>query len=304
MGKSTSAILCQCNKTTNTCLGSIANVESMLRIYKINEQHIKSLTDALSSNYYNNIDFTNILNVILSFIKDLNCLFYHSNINDYINNNGYLCKQWINDFIPNKIINIALIGNPHIGKSSLVTRYCWKKFIDCLDPTIEDSYRKIEYIKNETITLNILDSATPLEYFENTDMAQHWGVDPKWSIDYANIIALCFDMNDEPTLDVLTRWKKAILAMYPTNDDAKGVKKKGLILIGTKMDLYRNCKQDKMMNKFETCIDKGITLAKKWNVPLICTSSLEDINVNFLFKQIIFEYWFQTEFENVRWGKI
>ena len=68
-------------------------------------------------------------------------------------------------------------------------------------------------------------------------------------------------------------------------------RKFAIIMVGTKGDL----RNDKNSNYGELInIDKILSKAKKWNIPYIETSSLIGRNINFLFRQSIYEYWIQT----------
>ena len=54
---------------------------------------------------------------------------------------------------------IVILGSGGVGKSALTVQYVSGIFVSKYDPTIEDSYRKQEYIDGKPITLEILDTA-------------------------------------------------------------------------------------------------------------------------------------------------
>ena len=46
-----------------------------------------------------------------------------------------------------KEYKLAIMGSGGVGKSSICVQYCTGTFVDCYDPTIEDSYRKQVVVK-------------------------------------------------------------------------------------------------------------------------------------------------------------
>ncbi|KAJ5074305.1 ras gtpase [Anaeramoeba ignava] len=56
-----------------------------------------------------------------------------------------------------KIIIISIIGNGGVGKSTFTTQFCYSKFIQYYDPTIEESFRKQIVIDDEILIIEILD---------------------------------------------------------------------------------------------------------------------------------------------------
>ena len=56
-------------------------------------------------------------------------------------------------------INIAISGPAGVGKSSVVLQYVYKTFYGDYVPTIEDQYKKIEFMQGEQVEVNILDTS-------------------------------------------------------------------------------------------------------------------------------------------------
>ena len=59
----------------------------------------------------------------------------------------------------NKEYKLVVVGAGAVGKSSLTVQLVRHHFLDCYDPTIEDSYQKQTYVDDECAMLDILDTA-------------------------------------------------------------------------------------------------------------------------------------------------
>jgi len=68
------------------------------------------------------------------------------------------------------LIQITLLGDVKVGKSSIVQTYLEKPFFERYEPTIEDMYRKCIQIKNKTVFLNILDTSGCNEFGTMLDL--------------------------------------------------------------------------------------------------------------------------------------
>jgi small GTP-binding protein len=56
---------------------------------------------------------------------------------------------------------LVVLGAGAVGKSCMTVQLVSHHFVDFYDPTIEDSYRKQTVIDDETVQLDILDTAGP-----------------------------------------------------------------------------------------------------------------------------------------------
>ena len=56
-------------------------------------------------------------------------------------------------------MRIVVIGSGGVGKSCIVVRFVNGIFVKTYEPTIEDFYRKQIDVENETVMLDILDTA-------------------------------------------------------------------------------------------------------------------------------------------------
>ncbi len=59
---------------------------------------------------------------------------------------------------------IVVVGEPGVGKSATVMRFMTNAFYDEYDPTIEDNYRRQCDVDDQTVILDVLDTAAPEEY--------------------------------------------------------------------------------------------------------------------------------------------
>ena len=67
-----------------------------------------------------------------------------------------------------------------------------------------------------------------------------------------------------------------------------------MILVGTKGDLRHNDIYIKHYKDNIIDIDTILNTAKEWNIPYIETSAKLGRNVNFLYRQSIYEHWIQS----------
>eukprot|EP01084_Bolivina_argentea_P233262 392921_1 len=206
-------------------------------------------------------------------------------------------KEKLPENIP--IFKVALLGAGAVGKSALVIRYIANEFQDEYDPTIEDSYQRFleinpmekdidafkvndsgdENHKYEYVAVDVLDTAAREQY---ASLQHHW-------IRETEIFLLCFSINSERTFKHVDYLIKTILRSCEGEE-----KTFAMILVGTKGDLRNNASYNGDVYDKIVDVDTIIAATKKWNIPYIETSALIGRNVNFLFRQAIYEYWIQS----------
>lgn len=58
------------------------------------------------------------------------------------------------------VINVVMLGGGAVGKSSITVQFCYKKFEETYDPTLEDSYKTKITIDGKTVDLCIIDTGS------------------------------------------------------------------------------------------------------------------------------------------------
>ena len=120
------------------------------------------------------------------------------------------------------LMKIALIGSNNTGKTSLITRYTQKIFIDEYIPTYENIIRKTVKLKKESIFLDIMDTSGTEEF---TSVQTQWYKDNEGFI-------LVYDITKPKTFDALGE-------RYKNLCDCRGDIKFPIFVIGSKSDMKR-----------------------------------------------------------------
>lgn len=128
-----------------------------------------------------------------------------------------------------------------------------------LDPTIEDSYRKTIQVDDQTILLDILDTASIEEFSAMRDMYMRG----------ANGFVLVYSVIDQSSFDEIPQIRDQILRVKDTDSFP-------MILVGTKIDLG-----DRQVGTVQ-----GQTLARSYNIPFLEVSSKTGTNVGQVFDEL------------------
>ena len=97
---------------------------------------------------------------------------------------------------------LVVLGAGAVGKSCMTVQLVSHHFVDFYDPTIEDSYRKQTVIDNETVQLDILDTAGQDEYSAMRDQYMRTGQG----------FILVFDVTSRATFDELATFAEQVRA--------------------------------------------------------------------------------------------
>ena len=160
-----------------------------------------------------------------------------------------------------KEYRLLVIGAGGVGKSALTISFFQNVFITEYDPTIEDSFRKVVVIDEETCLLNVLDTAGEEVYAPLRDayvVAAHGYV-------------MAYAINDRRSFDYLGQY---ILDVRRAKDSDKV----SLVIVGTKSDLVQERKVSQ---------EDAHELADFLEVPCIETSAKERINVEEAFYECV-----------------
>ena len=152
-----------------------------------------------------------------------------------------------------KPLSVVVLGKGVVGKTSLIYRFVKDAFPEAHDPTIEDNYKAMVEINNESIEIQIVDTAGEEDY---QNMLDQW-------IDVADGFLLVFAINDKDTFNVLDEKYKRIAKHKEKNVP--------IVLVGNKCDLE---------NERAVTKEEANEKANAWKAKYIETSALTDVNKN------------------------
>jgi len=159
------------------------------------------------------------------------------------------------------LYKLVILGEGGVGKSALTIQLTQNHFITEYDPTIENSYRKQVNIDDETVMLDILDTAGQEEYSAMRDQYIRSGQG----------FILVYSITSKPSYDNLTSFHDQILRVK--DEDSFPV-----VLLGNKCDLEK----DREVTTME-----GKSLADTMGAPFYETSAKNRINVEEGFYQLV-----------------
>jgi len=161
---------------------------------------------------------------------------------------------------------MVILGAGGVGKSCLVLQYIQNFFAEEYDPTIEDSYRKQIKIEDNSMIIEILDTAGPEEYSAMRDQWMRVGQG----------FIVTYSLNSKQSFQEVSVFIAQILRVQEV-DTAP------IIIVGNKCDLYA------IQDNVQVSRQEGIDLAKSLNVPFFEASALTRINVDELFRTCVKE---------------
>eukprot|EP01130_Rhizamoeba_saxonica_P019136 TRINITY_DN980_c2_g3_i1.p1 TRINITY_DN980_c2_g3~~TRINITY_DN980_c2_g3_i1.p1 ORF type:complete len:184 (+),score=35.48 TRINITY_DN980_c2_g3_i1:358-909(+) len=150
---------------------------------------------------------------------------------------------------------LIVSGAEGVGKSALTIQLIENRFVECYDPTIEDSYRKQVTIDNKECLLDILDTAGQEEYssFHMRDRYIRTGQG----------FLLVYSIASRSSFDRIDQFYDKIVKVHDGDE-------KPMVLIGNKCDLDHDRK---------VSVDEAMEKATLWNCPMLETSAKARINV-------------------------
>ena len=169
--------------------------------------------------------------------------------------------------VEDKDLKICVLGAQGSGKSSLVIRYIIGDFVEEIDPTIEDSYRKQALIDDRPDILNITDTAGDEEL--QHVMRRSW-------IRANCAFILCYSITDRKSFGYIDELHQVIMNEKEYSDYSN----KAIIICGCKQDLEDERAVD---------VNDVKNLAEKLRVPFIETSAKVDVNAKEPFEMVVRE---------------
>jgi GTPase KRas protein len=116
-------------------------------------------------------------------------------------------------------LRLVVLGDGGVGKSAFVVRYVQDRFVEELDPTIEDSYRKLIFLGRKPIMLDILDPGQD-EWENYRDMKYRTGQG----------YIILYSITSMRSFEQIEREYERVLR-------AKDVETFPMVIVGTKTDL-------------------------------------------------------------------
>ncbi|KAK7129561.1 hypothetical protein R3I94_009457 [Phoxinus phoxinus] len=116
-------------------------------------------------------------------------------------------------------VKLAVFGRAGVGKSALVVRFLTKRFIWEYDPTLESTYRHQAVIDDETVSMEILDTAGQEDVLQK-EAHMRWG----------DGFIIVYDITDRGSFEDVAPLKGLL-------DEVKRPKHVPLVLLGNKADL-------------------------------------------------------------------
>lgn len=163
-----------------------------------------------------------------------------------------------------KSFTITMLGSGGVGKSCLTLRFVCSGYSEIYDATIEDFYMKTVTIDEETVHLEIIDTAGQEEF---QSMLDGW-------IRSADGIILVYDVSNAQTFDELNYFYERIA-------NCKDGKPFPIIIVGNKCDLP--------IERWKVSSLQAQALACRWNCPYIETSAQNRINEQHCFYEMVRE---------------
>lgn len=123
----------------------------------------------------------------------------------------------------NKNLVICMLGTSAVGKSAVTQRFVQNKFLKDYDPTIEDYYKKVVTLDNDSVPLSILDTAGMEDYYPLID---------DW-IDKKDGFILLYSVEWKESMTKLENFYQKIKHRYP---GGPGKSNPVIVIAGNKVD--------------------------------------------------------------------
>ncbi|RKP07776.1 vacuolar biogenesis protein, partial [Thamnocephalis sphaerospora] len=164
------------------------------------------------------------------------------------------------------LVQVIILGDSGVGKTSLMNQYVNKKFSIQYKATIGADFLTKEVMVNDRlVTMQIWDTAGQ-ERFQSLGVAFYRGAD---------CCVLCFDVNNARSFDALDAWRDEFLIQASPRDPENFP----FVVLGNKVDVEETKRMVSHKRALAWCQAKG-------NIPYFETSAKEAINVEQAFQTI------------------
>jgi len=163
-----------------------------------------------------------------------------------------------------KEYRIVCTGDGGCGKSALVIQFLNNHFVDCYDPTIEDSYLKQVVIDKQIVLMDILDCAGQEEYSAMRENYMRTG----------DAFMIVYSVTSRVSFENVKKYVCQILRLKQTGTVPI------IIIVGNKTDLVQ---------QREVSCSEGKELAKSLGCGFLETSARTRMNVDEAFFELVRE---------------
>ena len=163
------------------------------------------------------------------------------------------------------LYKLIMVGAGAVGKSCLTLQFMYQEFYEEYDPTKADSYRKKYILDDQSVMVDILDTAGQEEYAAIRDTYYRSGEG----------FMCVFSLVDRPTFHATHEFRDQILRVL---DREGGVP---FVLVGNKVDLARDAGLRQVKQ------EEAEQLAQSWKCPYIETSTKTGEHVQMAYEQLL-----------------
>ena len=159
-------------------------------------------------------------------------------------------------------MKVVLLGDGGVGKTAIAIQFCSNQFLESYDPTIEDSYRKQIYVKDQSVMLDILDTAGQEAFLALRD---------QWMREGDGFLMIYSILSHSSFLHIQKMHEQVMMIKE---------KRVNMILVANKSDDAEH---------HQVTREQGQQLAKEWKCKYIETSAKTGMNVDLVFYELVKE---------------
>uniref|UniRef100_A0A6B2G038 Ras-related protein O-RAL (Trinotate prediction) n=1 Tax=Myxobolus squamalis TaxID=59785 RepID=A0A6B2G038_MYXSQ len=162
-------------------------------------------------------------------------------------------------------VKVVVIGTGGVGKTSLITYYMYKEFVEAYEPTKSDLYRQNVKFNSNEFDLNIIDTAGQESYAHIQDQ----------TIRESSFAILVFSLTERKSFEICTELREFVQRVKDTDYPH-------LVLVGNKCDIV-----EEKPNLRAVSISEAQSLCEQWKASYFETSAKTGLNVDNIFMSAI-----------------